>query len=102
MNQHHSRARLGAAALVVACVVAVSLATARATRAQNDLDRVVASVDGDPVTVHDLKAFAALNHVTLADPDERNPAENKEGPRGASRGRLLKTKVRNTRTRLMS
>jgi parvulin-like peptidyl-prolyl isomerase len=94
MNQHHSRARLGAAALVVACVVAVSLATARAARAQNDLDRVVASVDGDPVTVHDLKAFAALNHVTLADPDDMNSPENKAVLKGVISERLLETEVK--------
>src|ERR1700687_283526 len=94
MNQHHSRARLGAAALVVACVATVSLATGRAARAQNDLDRVVASVDGDPGTVHDLKAFAALNHVTLADPDDMNSAENKAVLKGVISERLLETEVK--------
>jgi len=59
--------RLGALALIVACAAAPSLMAApRIAHAQDDLDRVVASVDGDPITVHDLKAFAAINKVTAA------------------------------------
>src|SRR5690348_6709376 len=43
--------------------------------AQEDLDRVVASVDGEPITVQDLKTFAAVNHMQLADPDDvQSPA----------------------------
>jgi len=58
MSQHHFSLRLGAVALIVACLAALSaLVTPRTAGAQDDLDRVVASVDGDPITVHDLKTL---------------------------------------------
>ena len=94
MNQLYSRMRLGAVALIVACVAAVSSAAPRAAHAQDDLDRVVASVDGDPITVHDLKTFAAVNKAALTDPDDLNSPETKAVLKGVISERLLEDEVK--------
>src|SRR5580700_11228632 len=95
MNHHHSRMRLGALALIVTCAAAVSLmAVPRTAHAQDDLDRVVASVDGDPITVHDLKTFAAINKVTLSDPGDMNSPETKSILKGVISERLLESEVK--------
>jgi peptidyl-prolyl cis-trans isomerase SurA len=94
MNQLHSWMRLGAVALIVACFAAVSSAAPRAVYAQDDLDRVVASVDGDPITVHDLKTFAAVNHATLTDADDLNSPETKAVLKGVISERLLESEVK--------
>ncbi len=86
--------RLGAAALIVACFAAVSSAAPRTAHAQDDLDRVVASVDGDPITVHDLKAFAAVNHTTLTDADDMNSPQTKAVLKGVISERLLESEVK--------
>jgi peptidyl-prolyl cis-trans isomerase SurA len=87
--------RLGALALIVACAAAVSLmAAARIAHAQDDLDRVVASVDGDPITLHDLKTFAAINKVTLSDPGDLNSPETKSILKGVISERLLESEVK--------
>ena len=100
MKQHRSRARLHAVALIAACAASLWLATARAARAQADLDRVVASIDGDPITVHDLTAFAALNHVTLANPGDMNTPENKAVLKGVISERLLESEVKKYKDRI--
>jgi peptidyl-prolyl cis-trans isomerase SurA len=95
MNHHHSRMRLGALALIVTCAAAVSLmAVPRTAHAQDDLDRVVASVDGDPITLHDLKTFAAINKVTLSDPGDLNSQETKSILKGVISERLLESEVK--------
>jgi len=87
--------RLGALALIVACAAAVSLmAVPRTANAQDDLDRVVASVDGDPITLHDLKTFAAINKVTLSDPGDLNSPETKSILKGVISERLLESEVK--------
>jgi len=86
--------RLGAVALIVACFAAGSSAAPRAVYAQDDLDRVVASVDGDPITVHDLKTFAAVNHATLTDADDLNSPETKAVLKGVISERLLESEVK--------
>jgi peptidyl-prolyl cis-trans isomerase SurA len=86
--------RLSAVALIVACVAAALPAAPRAARAQDDLDRVVASVDGDPITVHDLKAFAAVNHATLTHADDLNSPETKAVLKGVISERLLEDEVK--------
>jgi peptidyl-prolyl cis-trans isomerase SurA len=94
MSQHHSRMRLGALALIVTCVAAVLVAGPRAAHAQDDLDRVVASIDGDPITVHDLKTFAAINKVTLPDPGDMNSPDTKAALKGVISERLLESEVK--------
>lgn len=94
MSQHHFRLRPCAAALIVACLAALLAAAPRAARAQDDLDRVVASVDGDPITVHDLKTFAAVNKVALNDPGDMNSPETKAILKGVISQRLLESEVK--------
>src|SRR5512146_1991728 len=94
MNQSRCRMRLGAVALFVACFAAASLAAPRAARALENLDRVVASIDGDPITVHDLKTFAAVNHVALSDPGDMNSPETKAVLKGVISERLLESEVK--------
>lgn len=86
--------RLGAVALIVACAAAVSLAMPRAAHTQENLDRVVASIDGDPITVHDLKSFAAVNHVALTNPGDLNSPETKSVLKGVISARLLENEVK--------
>lgn len=93
MNQHRCRTRLSVVALIAAYAAGLWLAMPSAARAQADLDRVVASVDGDPITVHDLKAYAALNHVTLANPGDMNSPDNKAVLKGLISERLLQSEV---------
>ena len=94
MSHKLSRLRLGAVALIVACLAAVSSAAPRAAHAQADLDRVVASVDGDPITVRDLKTFAAVNHTTLKNAGDLNSPETKAVLKGVISERLLKSEVK--------
>lgn len=94
MSQNHSRMRLDAWALIVTCVAAVLVAGLRAAHAQDDLDRVVASIDGDPITVHDLKTFAAINKVTLPDPGDMNSPDTKAALKGVISERLLESEVK--------
>jgi parvulin-like peptidyl-prolyl isomerase len=94
MSHKHFRLRLGVAALVVACLAAVPLAVARAAHAQDDLDGVVASVDGDPITVHDLKTFAAVNHTPMPDAGDLNSPETKAVLKGVISERLLESEVK--------
>ncbi|HTQ25057.1 MAG TPA: peptidylprolyl isomerase [Candidatus Binataceae bacterium] len=94
MSQNRFRMRLGAAALIAACLGVGLTAAPRAARAQDDVDRVVASVDGDPITVHDLRAFAAVNKVALSDPDDVNSPETKAVLKGVISERLLANEVK--------
>ena len=55
---------------------------------------MVASVDGDPITVHDLKTFAAVNKVTLPDPDDVNSPDTKAVLKGVISERLLESEVK--------
>ncbi len=94
MSQHHFSMRLGAAALILACAGAASSAVPRAAGAQDSLDRVVASVDGEPITVHDLQTFAAVNKATLNDAGDMNSPETKAVLKGVISERLLESEVK--------
>jgi peptidyl-prolyl cis-trans isomerase SurA len=75
MSQRCSCARRVAVLAIAILLVAPTLLLSSRANAQEDLDRVVASVDGEPITVQDLKTFAAVNHMQLADPDDvQSPA----------------------------
>jgi parvulin-like peptidyl-prolyl isomerase len=75
MSQRCFGPRLAVVLAAAAMMAAQSISFAVRANAQDDLDRVVASVDGDPITVQDLKTFAAVNHMKLTDPgDTRAPA----------------------------
>ncbi|HVB82946.1 MAG TPA: peptidylprolyl isomerase [Candidatus Binataceae bacterium] len=101
MSLHNFRTRLGAVALIVACVVVGSWTVPRAAHAQqDDLDRVVASVDGDPITVRDLQTFAAVNHITLSDPNDMHSPQTESVLKGVISAHLLESEVKKYRDRV--
>jgi peptidyl-prolyl cis-trans isomerase SurA len=65
----HAAARLLAGAILLAA--AVTLLAPGTSRAQV-VSQVIASVDGDPITTYDIKAFAAANRITLPPPGDPN------------------------------
>ena len=90
--------RMRAVALIAAWAVAswwpCPIARPCAAQSQDDLDRVVASIDGDPITVHDLKTFAAVNMTTLTDRGDLNSPETKAVLKGVISERLLESEVK--------
>jgi peptidyl-prolyl cis-trans isomerase SurA len=50
---------------------AAALLVSPAARAQV-ISQVIASVDGDPITTHDVKAFASANGITMPQPGDPN------------------------------
>jgi peptidyl-prolyl cis-trans isomerase SurA len=61
--------RVGLLALLV--LVAIAVPPGGSASAQQVVDRVVASVDGEPITMHDVKAFSVENGTPI--PDESDP-----------------------------
>lgn len=68
------RPRAGTAVVCLTLIGAVALCCPRQAPA-GDVNRVIASVDGDPITMLDLKAFSAANGVTLPDPSDPQSQE---------------------------
>jgi len=69
MSANVTRARALAAAIALALCCAAAPAAA-----QQSVDRVVASVDGDPITAHDVEAFSvAMGHPVQTDDIAENP-----------------------------
>ncbi|HEY2663001.1 MAG TPA: peptidylprolyl isomerase [Candidatus Binataceae bacterium] len=58
----------------IVCAIITLLAMTGDARGE-DLDRVIASVDGDPITVHDLKVYSAANGIQLTNPGDPNSDE---------------------------
>ncbi len=63
--------RPGARLIAAALFVAATSLLARPACAQQVVDRVVASVDGDPITMQDVRAFSAASGTPL--PDDSDP-----------------------------
>jgi peptidyl-prolyl cis-trans isomerase SurA len=83
------------AGLVLASVVALSLttiATPCAVRAE-EVDKIVASVDGEPITMHDVRAFAESAGKTLPPGDPTANPTFKEGLKGLIAQKLLAQEV---------
>jgi parvulin-like peptidyl-prolyl isomerase len=88
---HTYNARLIAAALFAA---ATSL-LARPARAQQIVDRVVASVDGDPITMHDVRTFSAASGTPLPDDsDPRTPDLVRKALKGLIENKLLESETK--------
>jgi peptidyl-prolyl cis-trans isomerase SurA len=94
MKQHFPSAWTGAGALAAAAAMIGALAMPPAAGAQQGLDRVVASVDGNPITTHDLEAFATANKVSLPDPNDSNAPSTKAVLKGLISERLLESEVK--------
>ena len=82
------------ARLALAVAVMVSFAaTPRAARAQQ-VDKIVASVDGEPITMHDVRTFAESAGKTLPDGDPTGDPTFKEGLKGLIAEKLLDQETR--------
>ncbi len=78
MKAHKLPVSAGLAGFAASVVIAASLAMPWAAGAQV-IDRVIASVDGQPVTTHDIKVFSASNGTSAPDPNDPNDsAKTKE------------------------
>ncbi|HZO82660.1 MAG TPA: peptidylprolyl isomerase [Candidatus Binataceae bacterium] len=94
MKQVLSSAWEGLSALAGAAILIGALAAPPRARAQQTVDRVVASVDGEPITTRDIAAFAAANRVTLASPDDTDAPTTREVLKGLISERLLESEVK--------
>lgn len=74
---------MGAAALSV-------LATPRTVQAQQVVDRVIASVDGEPLTMQELKLFASVNKLPLPDPGDMSAPTTKAALKQLIEERMLR------------
>ena len=74
-------------ALAVAAIASFA-ATPRNARAQQ-VDKVVASVDGEPITMHEVRTFAESAGKTLPDGDPTTDPTFKEGLKGLIAEKLL-------------
>ncbi|HVN27036.1 MAG TPA: peptidylprolyl isomerase [Candidatus Binataceae bacterium] len=72
-----------AAAVVVCASLAVGIARAQ------EVDKVVASVDGDPITMHDVRVFTESAGKTLPPGDPTQEPAFKEGLKGLIAEKLL-------------
>jgi peptidyl-prolyl cis-trans isomerase SurA len=82
-------ARIGAAALLGGLMTATVLPSAAA---QQTIDSVVASVDGHPITSHDIQVFKATNGSNLNGPNGKTvPAADAGG--GTDSGAVLKALI---------
>jgi peptidyl-prolyl cis-trans isomerase SurA len=100
MKQHFFKAWMGA--LAAAAMLTSVLARPPAARAQQSLDRVVASVDGNPITTRDLEAFAAANKIALPDPTDPDAPTTKEVLKGLISQRMLESEVKKYQSRVDS
>ncbi|HUY19018.1 MAG TPA: peptidylprolyl isomerase [Candidatus Binataceae bacterium] len=81
--------------VVIAPGAAMLLAAALAVLAPSPagaqvISRVIASVDGDPITTHDIQAFAAANNITLPPPGDPNqPKATKAVLKGIIENKML-------------
>jgi parvulin-like peptidyl-prolyl isomerase len=80
--------------MIFAAALTGFLAMPRTACAQQVVDRVIASVDGNPITVRDLVAFAAANHATLPDPNDPNAPSTKAALKGLISERMLESEVK--------
>lgn len=83
------------ACLVLASAIALSLAIVaapRVTRAE-EVDKIVASVDGEPITMHDVRAFAESAGRPIPPGDPTGNQTFKEGLKGMIAQKLLAVEV---------
>jgi parvulin-like peptidyl-prolyl isomerase len=80
--------------LIAACAIPVCLCGGRAV-AQQTVDRVIASVDGDPITLHDVRAFSAANGKPIPDgSDPRAPDLIRRALKQLIQERLLESETK--------
>ena len=69
-RRERGRSRFNISLLPVLVMAAIAMLSGSAS-AQQVVDRVIASVDGEPITMHDVKAFSASTGTPI--PDESDP-----------------------------
>ena len=79
-----------ASAIVIALVVTCAL---RAVRAE-EVDKIVASVDGDPITMHEVRQFAESAGKTMPPGDPTADPVFKEGLKGLIAQKLLNEEMK--------
>ena len=82
--------------LVLASAIVVSSATLSVPCAAHaeEVDKIVASVDGDPITMHEVRAFAESAGKTLPPGDPTADPTFKEGLKGLIAQKLLSEEVK--------
>ncbi len=87
------RAGVRAIALGLVAAIAIPIASARPVRAQV-VDQVAASVDGDPITSHDLQTFATTNGATVKAPNDPSNPTTKAALKALITERMLESQVK--------
>ncbi len=86
----------GRAAMLGSLAVLGALASPRAACAQAIVNRVIASVDGEPITMFDLKQFSQTNGVPLPDPhDPQAPELTRAALKGLITQRMMEAELKN-------
>lgn len=87
----HANARLALASAIAVSLAAINVpGVARA----EEVDKIVASVDGDPITMHEVRAFAESAGQTLPAGDPTADPTFKEGLKGLIAQKLLAEEVK--------
>jgi peptidyl-prolyl cis-trans isomerase SurA len=82
------------ARLALAVAVMASFAAMPPDARAEQVDKIVASVDGEPITMHDVRAFAESAGKTLPDGDPTADPTFKEGLKGLIAEKLLNEETR--------
>ncbi|HLX38510.1 MAG TPA: peptidylprolyl isomerase [Candidatus Binataceae bacterium] len=77
-------------ALVLAVIGRLNVPVARAEQ----VDEIVASVDGEPITMHEVRAYAEASGRTISDRDPTSDPTFKEGLKGLIAEKLLNDETR--------
>jgi peptidyl-prolyl cis-trans isomerase SurA len=81
-------------ALASAIVVSLSMFCATSVLHAEDVDRIVASVDGDPITMHEVRAYAESAGQTIPPGDPTSDPTFKQGLKGLIAQKLLNEEVK--------
>src|SRR6202050_4421441 len=81
------------ARFALAFALAMTLAATCVARAE-EVDKVVASVDGDPITMHEVRVFAESAGQTIPPGDPTSDPTFKEGLKGLIAQKLLNQEVK--------
>src|SRR5579872_412500 len=84
------------ARLALASVIVVSIATLLAIGILHaeEVDKIVASVDGDPITTHEVRAYAESAGQTIPPGDPTSDPTFKQGLKGLIAQKLLNQEVK--------
>jgi len=89
-----ANARLALASAASAIFVSIAVMGAMGTGRAEQVDKIVASVDGDPITMHEVRAFAESAGKTLPPGDPTADPTFKEGLKGLIAQKLLAEEVK--------